>query len=326
MKMKRWLAVVPLLCVCVPGTASRAAEPAKVELYVLPTTTLTDDQFLAGAREGRPATIAGELRLPAAGSGRVPAVVMVHGSAGIIGIDDRWSRELNDMGIATFLLDGFTGRGIIATATDQFQLGTLTMINDAYRALELLAKHPRIDMTRIGLFGGSRGGRVALYAGLKRFQRMYATPGTEFAVYLPFYAPCSTTYIDDTDVVDRPIRLFHGTADDVAPIAQCRSYVARLRSAGKDVELTEYAGAHHGFDNPGSPLRRLETQSRSRCLLDESPVGHLVNRDTGLPLTSDDGCVGRGTPTVGYDAGAHAKAIADVRAVLEKAFGLRSAK
>jgi dienelactone hydrolase len=317
--------LLPLLCACVLGTASRAAEPAKIELYVLPTTTLTDEQFLTGARDGRPATIAAELRLPAVGTAKVPALVMVHGSAGIIGIDDRWSRELNDMGIATFLLDGFTGRGIVATTTDQFQFGTLTMINDAYRALELLAKHPRIDATRIGLFGGSRGGKVALYASLKRFQRMYATPGTAFAVYLPFYAPCSTTFVDDTDVVDRPIRLFHGTADDAAPIAQCRSYVERLQRAGKDVSLTEYAGAHHGFDYPGAPVRRLETRSRSRCLLNENPVGRIVNRDTGVPLTPDDACIGRGA-TVGYDAAAHVKAIADVKAVLQKAFGLSLAK
>ena len=181
---------------------------------------------------------------------------MVHGSGGIIGIDDRWARELNDIGIATFLLDGFTGRGIVATRTEQFQFGKLTMINDAYRALELLATHPRIDSTRIGIFGGSRGGRVALYASLKRFQRMYATPGTGFALYLPFYAPCSTSYVDDVDVVDRLIRLFHGTADDAAPIAHCRSYEERLQKAGKDVELTEYAGTHHGFDNPGAPVRR----------------------------------------------------------------------
>jgi len=228
------------------------------------------DEIAADLSWWRPATIAAELRLPTAGIARVPVVVMVHGSGGIIGIEERWSREVNDLGVATFLIDGFTGRGIVDTITDQFPFGTLTMINDAYRALDLLAKHPRIDATRIGIFGGSRGGRIALYASLKRFQRMYAAPATGFAVYLSFYAPCSTTYVDDSDVIDRPIRLFHGTADDAAPIAQCRSYVERLRKAGKDVELTGYAGAHHGFDNPGSPVRRLETQSRSRCLLNES--------------------------------------------------------
>ena len=120
-----------------------------------------------------------------------------------MGNEDRWSRELNDLGIATFTLDGFTPRGIIDTAADQSQLGNLTMINDAYRGLELLAKHPRIDGQRIGILGGSRGGRVALYASLRRFQRAYA-PGSEFAIYLAFYTPCYARYIDDENVSDRP--------------------------------------------------------------------------------------------------------------------------
>jgi dienelactone hydrolase len=323
MRFRLWLS---LLCVCILGTASRAAEPAKIELYALSTTTLTDEQFLTGTGEGRPATIAAELRLPTAGTGRVPALVMVHGSGGITRGDDRWTRELNDMGVATFVLDYFTGRGIATTNTDQFQLGGLTTINDAYRALDLLARHPRIDATRIGILGFSRGGRAALYASLKRFQGMYATPRTEFAVYLPFYTSCSTAFVDDVDVVDRPIRLFHGTADDAAPIAPCRSYVERLQKAGKDVELTEYAGAHHAFDNPGaSPARRSESQARGHCLLSENPVGRIVNRDTGRPLTANDACIGRGA-TLGYDVRAHAKAIADVKGVLQKAFVLSLAK
>ena len=42
------------------------------------------------------------------------------------------------MGVAAFLLDSFTGRGIVQTVTDQSQLGSLAMIVDAYRALDLL--------------------------------------------------------------------------------------------------------------------------------------------------------------------------------------------
>jgi dienelactone hydrolase len=323
----RLLFLVLVVCIAVVTTESHAAEPAKIELYVLQPTTLTDEQFLTGVRAGQPAAIAGELRLPAAATARVPAVVLVHGSGGATARDDRWSRELNDIGVATFLLDSFTGRGIASTVDDQSRLGELTMINDAYRALELLAKDPRIDSTRIGILGGSRGGVVALYASLTRFQRMHAPSGTAFAVYLSFYPPCSKTYIDDSEVVDRPIRLFHGTADDIAPIGQCRSYVERLRHAGKDVELTEYVGAQHGFDNPGVPLRRVvEGQPGvSPCALDESPVGRIVNRDTGLPFTRDDQCL-KGRRTVGFDAGALAQATVAVKAILQRVFRLESVR
>jgi dienelactone hydrolase len=75
--------------------------------------------------------------------------VLVHGSGGVSPREDRWADELRQAGAATFLLDSFTGRGIAFTAEDQSQLSSLAMIGDAYRALELLATHPRIDPARI---------------------------------------------------------------------------------------------------------------------------------------------------------------------------------
>jgi hypothetical protein len=116
-----------LILLCLASHAVPATEAAKIELHVIQTTTLTDEQFLTGAGNGTPLSIAGELRLPRA-------------------------------------------------------------------ALELLAKHPRIDARRIGIIGGSRGGVVALYASLKRFQRMYAPPA-QFAVYVALYPPCYVTYL-----------------------------------------------------------------------------------------------------------------------------------
>jgi len=316
------------LCVSLVGTASRAAEPAKIELHVLRTTTLTDEQFLTGVSEGQPASIAVELRLPTLGTTRVPAVILVHGSSGLSARDERWSRELNDIGVATLLVDSFTGRGIGSTVGDQGQLGELTTVNDAYRALELLAKHPRIDPARIGISGGSRGGVVALYASVTRFQRMHMAPGTQFAAYISFYPPCTATYVDDVDVAARPIRLFHGTADDIAPIEQCRAYVERLRRAGADVELTEYVGAQHGFDNPaGARLTRVREGSPglAPCSRYENPVGRILNRSNDLPPSRDDECLKR-PATLGYDPDATARATDAVKAILREVFRLGPAR
>jgi hypothetical protein len=72
---------------------------------------------------------------------------------------------------------------------------------------------------------------VALYASLKRFQRVYGPKSLEFAAYLPFYASCNTIYREDEQVRDRPIRLFHGAADDYVSVEPCRKYVERLLRA-----------------------------------------------------------------------------------------------
>jgi dienelactone hydrolase len=224
------------------------------------------------------------------------------------------------MGLAAFILDSFARRGITETATDQSRLRSTAMIVDAYRALGLLATHPRIDPSRIALMGFSKGGFVALYASLTRFQRMHGPAAIEFAAYLPFYPPCNITFIDDEQVSDRPIRIFHGTADDYTPIEPCRQYVERLHHVGKDVQLIEYSGAHHGFDR-SAPRYLLQAQNPSRCLAEERPGGVLVNRDTGQPASFNDPCMSRGA-TVGYDPRAADGAFQAVRAFLTATFKL----
>lgn len=90
-------------------------------------------------------------------------MVLVHGSAGVGAGDVKWSQELNKIGVATFLIDCFTGRGIVQTIADQSQLAHLAMIVDAYRAMEVLSKHAQIDSSRIAVMGFSKGDFVALY-------------------------------------------------------------------------------------------------------------------------------------------------------------------
>src|SRR5829696_5559032 len=164
-------------------------QPAKLEVRPFTSKTLTDEQILTGAADGaEPVTIAGELRIPRARSDKLAAVILLQASGGFGSNLDRWFRELNSLGIATFAVDSLAGRGIADTLTDQSQLSRLAMMIDAYRALDTLAKHPRIDPTRIALMGFSRGGQSALHASMRRFQQMHGTPGLEFLAYVPIYA------------------------------------------------------------------------------------------------------------------------------------------
>ena len=301
-----------------PKTA--CAQIARIEIHSLKTMTLTDEQFLTGVKDGKPDVIAGELRIPRFGKDRLPAIILVHGSGGIMDNVDGWKQELNKIGVATFILDGFAGRGIVDTVTDQRQLGMLTMINDAYRVLELLAKHPRIDPSRIGIMGFSRGGLVALYARLKRFKRMHAPSDIEFAAYLGFYTPCYITFIDDGEVSDQPIRLFHGLADDYVPIGPCQEYVKRLQKTGKDVQLIEYPDAYHNFDLTviKAPIRMPEAQTARNCRMEESPVGRIINSQT----KQTDPCVERGA-TIAYNAQAHSESLKAVKEFLTMTFKLK---
>jgi hypothetical protein len=45
-------------CLSVANVNTRAADPAKIELMLLKTVTVTEEQFLLGSQDGRPVTLA----------------------------------------------------------------------------------------------------------------------------------------------------------------------------------------------------------------------------------------------------------------------------
>jgi dienelactone hydrolase len=295
----------------------------RTELHAIDTLTLSDAQFLTGDANAKTTVTTGALRIPT-GQGRLPVVVLQHGSGGMAANVEMWSRELNALGVSTLALDGFTGRGLTSVNTDQALLGRLNFVLDIYRALDELAKHPRVDPQRIALMGFSRGGQAALYASLKRFHKMWNRSGIELAAYIPFYPDCATTFVADTEVADRPIRIFGGTQDDYNPIALCKAYVARLKAAGRDVQVTEYPSASHAFDNPLGPVPPAVVagaQSVRHCSIREEPPGVLINASTRQPFTYKDPCVEIG-PHVGYDAAATDAAKASVKEILNTVFAL----
>ena len=284
------------------------------EIYPIETVTLGTQQILSGEKNGQQTLLAGELRIPP-GNGRVPAVILVHGSGGLSLSVERWAQELNGIGVAAFLLDSFSGRGITSTVNDQSKLHGLLLMVDAYKALGILIKHPRIDANRIAIMGFSKGAIAAVYSSNERFREVYApVNGARFAAHIGLYTNCNTTFHDDDKVTDAPIRLFHGSADDWVAIGPCRAYVDRLKKSGVDATLTEYPGAQHGYDFfflGTEPKVYPEGTTTRNCQLEEGEHGLIVNSKTGKPYdVTHDPCVERG-PHVSYSeaTAATAKAV-----------------
>jgi dienelactone hydrolase len=274
------------------------------------------DPLMPPLIEGTPVVIKGILALPA-GVGSFPAVIIAHGCSGISAAETGWVATLNKAGIATFLIDSFGGRHIQRCSGANIA-GLLT---DVYRALDLLATHPRIDASRIALMGMSFGGRTAVWASMTRFQERYGSGRHHFAAYLAFYpGSCNITLADEVRVSGRPLRIFHGNADDWVPIAPCRQNIERMRRAGADVILFEYPGAHHSFDNTTLPTSHYLSEGITLrdCVFAERN-GRIVDIATGKTGGFASPCITKGTH-VGYNADAHRKAVEDVRAFLRQAF------
>ena len=71
---------------------------ARTEVRAIETLTLTDQQFLTGDKNGKAVAIAGQLRFPQGASGRLPAVILQHGSGGPNGGHELWAKTFNEMG------------------------------------------------------------------------------------------------------------------------------------------------------------------------------------------------------------------------------------
>jgi dienelactone hydrolase len=330
---KSHIRVVPVIAVALALVLALAAAPAlaqlRMSLIPFESVTLSAQQVLLGETQGKPVTLAGELRLPLSrtGTAKVPVVIFIHGLSGLSTIGDEWARALNSWGIGVFMPDHLSGRGIAPATPEDYMLSGGARMVDVYHALPRLLKDPRIDPERIAVMGYSFGGLVTLLLTQERFRTRYGLPNFQFAAYIPLYANCATRLRDDVKVAARPIRLYHGASDDWCPAEQCRALVADLKKAGADVTLTEYPGAFHAYDDPSIKVRLNLPQAMSlrKCSLTEGEGGQILNSQTGKVFALGDPCVERGV-SLQYDEAATTGTREAVKGVLASVFAAKPEK
>jgi dienelactone hydrolase len=188
----------------------------------------------------------GDLSFPSKTQGRVPAMVLSHGSGGVERSMAQWVEALNDIGVATFVVDTFEPRGVKRTAEEQSLISPGANLMDALQALQLLATHPRIDAKRIGVMGFSRGGEVAFRSALEPPLRTVVKTDLKFALHIPVYAGCNQVYWSPA-VTKAPLLNLVGEADDYTHAAPCEALAAKYAAAGTPVRTINYPGAHHSW-------------------------------------------------------------------------------
>ena len=268
----------------------------KIEFQSIPVITMKD--FLNGKIPEETKTISGTLNFPAnAPDKNVPVVVVLHGGGGIHGSEERWLGIFNSMGLATFMVDSNwprrkckkTFKKAIPNCNDVHK--GITRIVDGYRALELLSKHPRIDPDKIGCIGMSLGARGCLYLNVKRFQKMWGTPGLDYAASVPMYPPCNVIFKEDDEITDTPIRIHIGELDTYGSSDSCVDYVKRLKAKGKDVEVKVYPETHHGFEAPvsGGKSGKSKGHSDGKCYYEENSSLPLAETPDDVAVISQIG-------------------------------------
>lgn len=203
----------------------------------LPTTQVV--QYQSGDE-----TVKGFLALPASG-GRHPGIVMIHEYWGLNDWIKGNAQKLADQGYVVLAVDLFRG-GVATTPGDAQELMRALpkdrAVRDLQAAFAFLAARPDVDNTRIGSIGWCMGGGYSF----------------QVAIHEPTLAACVVNYgappTDPADIaaIHAPILGNFGAGDMGITPANVHAFEQAAIAAHKSVDLKEYDGAGHGFENPNN--------------------------------------------------------------------------
>ena len=252
-----WLILGALVCIILLGVAAmnrneneRNKRTEEGEHFFLTFTPSTISQIYRDDWRIRPRKISGELNLPP-GDGPFPAVILYHGHYHVDDIKPWFKQlvpQLLEKGIATLVLDSFTGRKITNTTYFEARLSRAARLTDVFQALNFLARLDEIDENRIGISGYSVGGTTAMLGGNLRINETSLAKGRSFAAILPVYPSCQARF-RNSELTGAPMLLLLAEDDDYSPSAFCEEYVEELSTAGFNVKMQKYKGIQHGWIN-----------------------------------------------------------------------------
>ena len=256
----------------------------------LPTTLLPTGFSPNLLQAPQPPSIPGTLRLPP-GTGRVPAVVILHGTGGVDGRGEQYARALLAQGIATLEIDMWAARGISTQNAQARRPLVVLAMPDAYGALRFLASHPRIDQNRIGVMGMSFGANQALFASTTRVREFFGSAGVDFRAALSLYPVCwsfveggPNVHFVDENFPRIPYLLLIGDRDDYDGDggAACRTLVSSgSEAARRRGSIHIFPGATHGWERPEPGLITFRDPAAARGR------GGMVNIERNDAVTRD---------------------------------------
>ena len=313
---------IPPVATACDATTALLSGPGQDGVVTFKSVTPDRTRALMDSCNSQPeATVTGTLYLPSGATGELPAMVVGHGSRGTGNKYVEWAEFLNERGVAAFVIDSFTPRGV----ADGQTVPAIVEIADAMFALAVLGQLPEVDSNRIGIMEFGSGGGIT--TSFHEIKAAVNTGSADFAVHIVFYANCNVRQMS-ANISSAPILMLHGEADDWNSASACVDFAAQLDDAGADVSVVTFPGAGHGFDGGGAPTYLPTTRTNVDCAGEfRLDTGILRNFETDATYASRDeyrayldSCRGQGA-TVGGDPAARESAREEVDRLLTEVFG-----
>jgi dipeptidyl-peptidase 4 len=221
---------------------------------------------------------------------RSPLLVYTYGGPTTNVVADRFSRlyplfmSWTQRGFAVLLVDnrGTSARSRAFSRAFKDRFGELEVKDQIAGVRAVLAEHPWLDETRVGIFGWSYGGYVSLMTLLADDSPFAAAaavaPVTDWALYDTHYTERyigtpllnAAAYersnvlrrVDKLQGSDKALLLVHGMADDNVLFAHSLALVEALQSRSLPFDFMAYPGAAHGISGRERQLHVFRTVTR----------------------------------------------------------------
>jgi len=205
---------------------------------------------------------------------RYPVIVEVYGGPGVQNVRRAWGglfrQYLAQQGYVVFTVDnrGSAFRGRAFEGALYRRMGTVE-VEDQIRGVDYLRTLPFVDGTRIGVFGWSYGGYMALLSMVKAPGHFTAgasgAPVTDWRLYDTHYTERYMSTPDDNlegyregnvmtyaDQLTGPLLIMHGMADDNVLFTHSTVLLKKLQDLRKPFEVMPYPGSKHALLRFGS--------------------------------------------------------------------------
>jgi carboxymethylenebutenolidase len=241
-------------------------------LMMLPATAAVPDTVRFPSGDGS-TELVGYVYAQPESTGRHPAVVLLHGRAGVYSSLKRgvytaqalsarhrmWGEFWAGKGYVALLVDSFGPRGYgdgfpkhsYSERPPAVSEQTVRPL-DAYGALAYLRSRADVAPDRVGVHGWSNGGMTVLSAMDSGRAGSWKVSGAKgFAAAITQYPGCRTQSRQPDYRPYAPLLMLLASEDDEVSPVVCRQLAAGLRARGEPVEFVVYEGAHHAYDDPG---------------------------------------------------------------------------
>jgi dienelactone hydrolase len=201
-----------------------------------------------------------------------PAVVVLHGSGGMRDIYQDEAQWLSKQGYVALVLDYYARTGKIAWLYNERVRRWKAWEQLVVQSLDYLAGLPEVDADRLGIWGMSQGGALALSVAHEepRVKAVvdYFAPDVD-GWYITSFMGAEEIDWPEYVAALPPVMIIHGGRDPIVPIRQSEKLHEAMRKQGKVVQMVEYTQSLHALNDPMSDNEqslRIARDARGRSL------------------------------------------------------------